>query len=387
VRRSKQGQSVGSWRGIALTMLLLPVCLLPTRLAAAGAKDALHSRVLTELSSFTGWLKRNGVKGYIGEVGWPNDPEDADKWNALAQAWFEGADEARLWVTTWATGEWWGADYRLSPYVDADKTGGVNTRRAQASVIEAHRTSGRVLRGINVAGGEFAAPSNNPYSSFSNANPGVYGIDYHYDTRPTFDYLASVGIGVVRIPFRWERVQPRLGHALDEAELQRMKDVVARANAAGLDVILDMHNYGAYYISDGSRGLRRPIGSAEVPIERFAEVWGRLARHFQDNRGVIGYGLMNEPIGLAAVVELSPAEVWEMASQAALNRIRFRGDKTTVLVSGYLWSGVRSWTQQHPDAWIKDNLGKFRYEAHHYWDRDNSGGYGHSYDEEVVEAR
>lgn len=50
---------------------------------------------------------------------------------------------------------------------------------------------------------------------------------------------------------------------------------------------------------------------------------------------------------------------------------------------GYFWSGVQGWTEQHPDAWIPDPSKKIRYEAHHYFDRDHSGAYAHTYEEEV----
>ena len=80
-----------------------------------------------------------------------------------------------------------------------------------------------------MAGGEFGAPAADPTSGFSNPNPGTYGQAYHFDQQATFDYLAARGIEVVRIPFRWERLQPTLGGRLDDAELGRLKAVVARA--------------------------------------------------------------------------------------------------------------------------------------------------------------
>jgi hypothetical protein len=387
MKRASQGIAGRVLHGGVLLALLVPVCLFPWGLASADTKDALHDRVLAELSLFTNWLQVNDVKGYIGEVGWPSDPADAKYWNALAREWYEEANKAQLWVTVWATGEWWGTDYRLSPYVNLHGTEGVDTARAQASVLEENTTAGGVVRGISVAGGEFGAPSDDPYSSFSNANPGVYDVAYHYDTQATFDYIASVGASVVRIPFRWERLQPRLGEALDRREVQRLKQVVSRADAADLDVILDMHNYGAYYMSNGVQGVRRPIGSAHVPIARFAGVWGRIARIFRTNRAVIGYGLMNEPVGLARIGHLSPSKVWERASQAALTSIRHRGDTTTVMVAGYEWSGVQRWPDQHAQAWIEDEADNYRYEAHHYWDRDHSGAYRYAYDDEVAHAQ
>jgi Cellulase (glycosyl hydrolase family 5) len=374
-------------RPAALALLALAMLAALLHPARAHADDALQRRVLSELRTYTDWLNANGVKGYVGEVGWPDNARgDAAQWNALAQRWYQAADAAGLWVSAWATGEWWGTTYPLAAYEDRLAPAGIETANTQAGVIEAHPTVNGTYRGINVAGGEFGTPVDQPTSAFSNANRGTYDREYHYDSAATFAYLAAHGVRLVRIPIRWERLQPALGQSLDQVELQRIKDVVARAGAAGLQVVLDLHNYGAYYLYDGRQGVRRALGSAQLPDSAFADVWRRLSVHFKDNPSVIAYGLMNEPVGLSPTATLSAAQVWERASQAAVDAIRGTGDQTYVRVAGYFWSGVTSFAQQHPRAWIRDPLGYVRYEAHHYFDRDHSGHYTHTYAEEVADA-
>ena len=163
--------------------------------------------------------------------------------------------------------------------------------------------------------------------------------------------------------------------------MRRLRAVIGRARAADLEVVLDMHNYGAYYLSNGSEGVRRPIGSPRVSLSDFAEVWRRIARAFGDVEGVVGYALMAEPYDLPG---RSPARLWEKASQKALDAIRGTGDDTLVSVAGYAWSSLSSWPRVHPDGWIEDPADNFLYEAHHYWDRDHSGSYQRSYDAEVA---
>jgi cellulase (glycosyl hydrolase family 5) len=349
--------------------------------------DALHKRISTELEGFTSWLERNGEGGYIGEVGWPGNETDAEQWNALAADWFSAADEAGLWVTGWATGEWWPPDYPLSMYVLGDSGQSIGAPSTQSDVLEAHLRASDANRGITVAGGEFGAPVNEQFDSFSNRNPGTYGNDYHFDSIETFQYIASRGIEIVRIPFRWERLQPDLGAPLDPDELVRLKGVVSRASSAGLGVVLDMHNYGAFYLADGERGARCPIGSQQCPISSFVDVWERISAAFEDENGVVAYGLMNEPVGLQPESGLSEADVWHEASQQALMAIRERGDDKLITVAGYFWSGVRDWTKWNPEPWIDDPSDHFLYEAHHYFDRDGSGSYEHSYADEVTAAR
>src|SRR6266480_2062596 len=107
--------------------------------ATAPGTDAVTARALADLRAFTSWLAGHRVKGYIGEVGWPDDAKgDAAQWNRLAERWFGAADRARLWVTVWATGEWWGTGYPLAPYEVSSSGGAVDTADTQAPVIERH---------------------------------------------------------------------------------------------------------------------------------------------------------------------------------------------------------------------------------------------------------
>ncbi len=155
--------------------------------------------------------------------------------------------------------------------------------------------------------------------------------------------------------------------------------MVERARQAGLAVILDMHNYGAYYLSDGTQGIRQPIGSTAVTSADFADVWRQISEAFRDDRGVLAFGLMNEPVNMEGRGGARPAQVWERASQSALDAIRSTGDTRLIMVAGYQWSGVQVWADEHPSAWIVDPLDNFRYEAHHYWDVDHSSLYRQSY--------
>ena len=75
-----------------------------------------------------------------------------------------------------------------------------------------------LLLGVNLAGAEFG----------SNV-PGVFGTDYTYPTHSEIDYYAAKGMGVVRLPFLWERIQRSEFGQLDAAELGRLDDVVSYA--------------------------------------------------------------------------------------------------------------------------------------------------------------
>jgi hypothetical protein len=73
--------------------------------------------------------------------------------------------------------------------------------------------------GVNLAGGEFGKL------------PGVANRDYAYPGPRQFDYCQAKGLTIVRLPLKWERVQPKLKDALDEAELERLDAAVKLAAA------------------------------------------------------------------------------------------------------------------------------------------------------------
>lgn len=208
------------------------------------------------------------------------------------------------------------------------------------------------LRGVNAAGAEFGDL------------PGRYGFDYAYPTEQTINSLAAMGLTAIRLPVRWERLQPRLSMPLDRDELARLDTTIAAARAAGLVTILDLHNY-AYF-------NKARIGSDTVPTSAFADVWHRLANHFRRERS-IAFGLMNEPYDL-------PADAWLAAANAAIAGIRAARADQLILVSGTAYSGAHSWTSDLPVGnngttmlGVSDPANNYAFELHQYLDGDYSG--------------
>lgn len=379
----------------------------PDGIPDAAPTDALQRRARSHLENFTGWLAGFGGRGYVGEVQWPNDIDrgfgDAGEWNALGRKWYEWAKAVDLWVAMWAADEqqrqggFWLTPYVSSPEEDASPA--VDAQRAQAPVFEAQPQT--YVKGMNVSGAE-----NILEATFSNSVPGPYGpgipdtpsgVRWWFATRATFDYLANRGVTVVRLPFRWERLQPTLGGDLQRAALQELKAAVGRAGSAGLGVVLDVHNYGGYRVQASGGPIKLKLGSPELPAADFADLWGKLAYHFRDDANVVAYDLMNEPYndpdtadgqpGVYRGEYASEAEAWESYAQAALTRIRQTQDTTRVMVP--LYCDVSGARQTHPGGgWVSDPADNHRYTAHQYFDtyrRPETGGgnYVYSYDDEV----
>jgi endoglucanase len=208
------------------------------------------------------------------------------------------------------------------------------------------------LRGINLAGAEFGEVGE------------VYGKGYIYPSSATIAYFAHKGFTAVRLPFLWERLQPKLYKELDEAEAKRLVATVELMRAKGMAPILDPHNYARY---NGNI-----IGSEETPQSAFADFWRRLAMLFADKNDVL-FGLMNEPYEISA-------ENWLSAANSAIAAIRQTGAQNLVLVPGTSWTGAHSWfggDYGSPNAsvmlGIADPGNNYAFEVHQYLDADFSG--------------
>jgi endoglucanase len=228
--------------------------------------------------------------------------------------------------------------------------------------------AGEARFGVNIAVAEFAG----------HIIPGVYGVQYTYPSADELEYYRSKGRTLIRLPFLWERMQHSLNAPLDTAELGYLKEFLRIAREKKLDVILDVHNYGRYKFA-GVEGEAQIIGSERVPYSAFADFWSRLATAVKDESAVYGYGLMNEPH------DMEGESRWPQAAQAAIDAIRKVDKKTTIMVSGDDFSGTRFWRTSRNEKLnenVRDPQNNLVFEAHCYFDKNLSGSYAKSYDEE-----
>ncbi|MBB4062965.1 glycoside hydrolase family 5 protein [Gellertiella hungarica] len=223
---------------------------------------------------------------------------------------------------------------------------------AMLARAEEGAAAGLCYRGINLSGAEYGKRG------------GVVGTDYIYPSEETIRYFADKGMNAVRLPFRWERLQPRLGEPLSEEELLLLRQAVGLARKAGMTVILDPHNYAKYD--------ERTIGTPDVPVSAFADFWRRVAAEFAADHGIV-FGLMNEPYDIDG-----PA--WVAAANEAVAAIRETGATNLVLVPGTIWSGGATWFDEKPwgsNAGVmtgfRDPANHYAFEIHQYLDVDYSG--------------
>jgi endoglucanase len=227
-----------------------------------------------------------------------------------------------------------------------------------AATVGASISSNDFLIGVNVSGAEYAGTA--------------------YARASDLDYLKSKGITLIRLPVAWERLQHVLNGPLDSIETTALEAFLDKAAAGGMQVIVDLHNYGRYStnIADAGSGTGNVIGSAAVPIAAFQDLWIRLAAALKGHPGLAGYDLMNEPH------DMGNTGVWPQAAQAAVNAIRSVDMGTTIYVEGDAWASAHDWPTDNGNLHVTDPADKLVYEAHIYFDSNGSGKYAKTYDQE-----
>lgn len=153
--------------------------------------------------------------------------------------------------------------------------------------------------GVNLAGAEFG----------ESTMPGVYNTHYTYPTVDEISYFVSTKkMNIIRVPFRWERIQRTLNGTFDVDEKARLDAAVQAITSRNAVALIDPHNYARYTLS----GTSYIIGSsAQLTNGQFADFWTRLANAYKSNSRV-WFGLMNEPHDM-------PTEQWRLAAQTAID--------------------------------------------------------------------
>jgi endoglucanase len=198
-------------------------------------------------------------------------------------------------------------------------------------------------------------------------------------------YLKSNNISLIRLPIAWERAQPVLLGPLDSTYISELTAFISAAGAQGMQVIVDVHDYGRYNVnwakdlaangvaSPGTGSDEEIIGSAAVPISAFADFWAKLAGALKGTTGLAYYDIMNEPY------DMGSATVWPSAAQAAVSAIRSVDSNTSILVEGTQWASAYCWPSDNGSLHVVDPANKLLYEAHLYFDANGSGTYSETY--------
>ena len=237
--------------------------------------------------------------------------------------------------------------------------GAIALPRASQAAAFAQPASRQKLRGVALAGAEFGQ-----------LVPGQHGRDYFYPTAADFAFCRAQAFTTVRLPFRWERLQPDLNAQFDREEWALLSSAIRSARKSGLKLILDPHNYAHRRVRDDDFTVDHLIGSPAVPTAAFAAFWSQLAKRTAKDSHVV-CGLMNEPADISA-------DAWLDIANEAIAAIRQHNTSTLILVPGTAYSGAHSWFAAGNTALerVRDSAQNYAIEVHQYLDADSSGRAG-----------
>ncbi len=225
-------------------------------------------------------------------------------------------------------------------------------------VIQSFSQTDSIPFGVNLSGAEFGL----------NNLPGVYNTDYTYPTTTDLNYFLSKGFKLLRLPFRWERIQHILGGPLDTTQLRYLNTFIDSCAAKGIKVILDMHNYGKYYINGTEHSLSTTAGDT-LNYKYFSDVWQKIATAFKSKQNIYGYDIMNQPDSLVQYV-------WPIAAQDAINSIRNIDKITNIIINGEKRSFAECWITCNDELKkLNDPSNKLIYTAHCFFDKAGNGSY------------
>ena len=184
-------------------------------------------------------------------------------------------------------------------------------------------------------------------------------VEMVFPTATQIAYYKGVGMNAIRLPLAWEDLQPQLNGELDTRFMGHTIDFLDLAEAQGMKVMIDLHNYARY--------RKQLIGSEAVPEAAFKDLWTRLAGALAKHPAVFAYSLMNEPTHTNGL--------WHTVAQAGVDGIRAADKKRPIYVDGDGWSNTQNWPVDNPEPFVTDPANQIVYEAHIYFDEDFSGRY------------
>lgn len=172
--------------------------------------------------------------------------------------------------------------------VTRNAPGGVELGNDAGADINDFEVFGRIVdrkvkRGINLTGGS-------DYDAF-----------WSFPTTAEIRWAKRQGFDVVRVPYRWERLQPTLGGAFDAGHQTALDNVVREIVAQGMIAQPVAHNFGGRVVVGGTGAIGAPevkIGTASLTHAHWEDFCLRLGGLWDDISDSVWLDLMNEPESL-----------------------------------------------------------------------------------------
>ena len=157
----------------------------------------------------------------------------------------------------------------------------------------------------------------------------------HYETfisEADVKKAAEWGFDHIRLPIDYEVFEQDNGERRAEgvAFVDRFVDW---CEAAGIDVVLDLHKAYGYDFNDANNAEKNTLFQSEPLKQRFISLWAFIARRYSC-RSHVAYELLNE------VVEAENAKLWNDLIARTMKEIRKYAPDTPVIYGGIQWNSA-----------------------------------------------
>ncbi|MDM7925812.1 MAG: cellulase family glycosylhydrolase [bacterium] len=143
-------------------------------------------------------------------------------------------------------------------------------------------------------------------------------------TQDDFNAIRNLGCDHVRLPVDLLNMAGSApAYELDPLFLRFLDMAVDRAEAAGLNLIIDNHTFDPAVDTD----------PAIEPV--LLASWTQVARHFRNRSGLVHYEVQNEPHGISDAV-------WNAMQGRVIDAIRLEDPLHTIVVGGAGWNGYNN---------------------------------------------
>ena len=133
----------------------------------------------------------------------------------------------------------------------------------------------------------------------------------NYITQPDIHYLKTIGVNSIRIPFNYKIFthENYMGQNDPDRGFVLLDRVIGWCKTEGIYVMLDMHAAPGGQTGDNiDDGYGYPfLFKSPASQQLCADIWKRIADHYENETIVLGYDLLNEPIATYfSAKELNP---------------------------------------------------------------------------------
>lgn len=143
--------------------------------------------------------------------------------------------------------------------------------------------------------------------------------------------IKEAGFDTVRLPVRWSvHAMESAPYTIDPALIERVKEIVAQADAAGLQIIVDLHHYNAL------------MADPDAHYERLSAMWQQISAAFVGAPDSLILELINEPRD-----EMTVART-DAVNEELLSIVREDHPDRWVIVGSAGWGGLHALLESQP---------------------------------------